>query len=122
VAPALEEIFQSFDAIVAPSCGMVAPLGVGSTGPSDFIKFWTAFGLPHANVPLPRATGELPLGLQLIGAFRNDAGLLRVLERIAELLCGLSQEPRSPSPDVNESAVFRQLPFADRLAIEDQLH
>jgi Asp-tRNA(Asn)/Glu-tRNA(Gln) amidotransferase A subunit family amidase len=71
---ALEEIFQSFDVIVAPSCGMVAPLGVGSTGPSDFIKFWTACGLPQANVPLPRATGELPLGLQLIGRFVTTRG------------------------------------------------
>jgi Asp-tRNA(Asn)/Glu-tRNA(Gln) amidotransferase A subunit family amidase len=65
---------------------MLAPLAVDSaenTGPSDFIKFWGAFGWPQVNIPLPRAKGLLPIGLQLIGRFRNDGSLLRVAERVA---------------------------------------
>jgi Asp-tRNA(Asn)/Glu-tRNA(Gln) amidotransferase A subunit family amidase len=86
LAPALGAIFESFDVIVGASCGIVAPIGLGSTGPSDFIKLWTTFGLPQANIPLPREAGALPVGLQVIGAFRNDAVVLRLAEQIAQVL------------------------------------
>ncbi|RON47900.1 amidase [Pseudomonas frederiksbergensis] len=90
LAPRLNELCQPFDAILAPNCAMLAPLAVDSaenTGPSDFIKFWGAFGLPQVNIPLPRAEGLLPIGLQMIGRFRTDGSLLRVAERVAaELL------------------------------------
>jgi Asp-tRNA(Asn)/Glu-tRNA(Gln) amidotransferase A subunit family amidase len=58
------------------------------TGSSDFIKFWTTFGLPQANISLPREAGALPVGLQVIGAFRSDAVVLKLVERIAEVLNG----------------------------------
>lgn len=86
LAPRLDDIFQPFDAMLSPNCAMVAPLAVNSaenTGPSDFIKFWGAFGLPQVNIPLARAEGLLPIGLQLIGRFRHDGSLLRVAERVA---------------------------------------
>lgn len=86
LAPRLDDICQPFDAMLSPNCGMVAPLAVSSaenTGPSDFIKFWGAFGLPQVNIPLARAEGLLPIGLQLIGRFRHDGSLLRVAERVA---------------------------------------
>jgi Asp-tRNA(Asn)/Glu-tRNA(Gln) amidotransferase A subunit family amidase len=83
---AIDDIFKSFDVIVGASCGIVAPIGLGSTGSSDFIKLWTTFGLPQVNIPLPRESGACPVGLQAVGAIRNDAVLLRVAERIAALL------------------------------------
>jgi Asp-tRNA(Asn)/Glu-tRNA(Gln) amidotransferase A subunit family amidase len=95
LAPRLNELCQPFDALLSPNCGMLAPLAVDSaenTGPSDFIKFWGAFGWPQVNIPLPRAEGLLPIGLQLIGRFRNDGSLLRVAERVAaELLADRGQ-------------------------------
>lgn len=86
LAPRLNERCQPFDAMLGPCCGMVAPLAVDSTentGPSDFIKFWGAFGWPQVNIPLARAEGLLPIGLQMIGRFRNDGLLLRTAERVA---------------------------------------
>ncbi len=86
LAPRLDDLCQPFDAMLSPNCAMVAPLAVNSaenTGPSDFIKFWGAFGLPQVNIPLARAEGLLPIGLQLIGRFRHDGSLLRVAERVA---------------------------------------
>lgn len=86
LAPQLNERCQPFDAILGPVCGMLAPLAVDSldnTGPSDFIKFWGAFGWPQVNVPLVRADGLLPIGLQMIGRFRQDGALLRAAERVA---------------------------------------
>jgi Asp-tRNA(Asn)/Glu-tRNA(Gln) amidotransferase A subunit family amidase len=35
------------------------------------------------NIPLVRAEGSMPIGLQMIGRFRNDGSLLRVAERVA---------------------------------------
>ena len=75
-APRLRAIFAPFDAMLSVTCGMVAPLGLETTGPSDFCKCWMAFGLPQINIPLPIQPGELPVGLQLIGGFRQDSVLL----------------------------------------------
>ncbi|MGY2041471.1 amidase [Pseudomonas pergaminensis] len=90
LATVLEEIFKPFDAVLGASCGIVAPLGLGGTGPSDFIKFWMAFGLPQVNIPLVRKTGELPVGLQMIGGFRNDSSLLQAAEQVDAVLRGAS--------------------------------
>lgn len=84
--PRLNALCEPFDAMLGPCCAMVAPLALKSTestGPSDFIKFWGAFGWPQVNIPLARAKGLLPIGLQMIGRFRNDGLLLRTAERVA---------------------------------------
>ncbi|MGE7955816.1 amidase [Pseudomonas sp. NPDC089530] len=86
LAPLLEEIFKPFDAVLGASCGIVAPLGLEATGPSDFIKFWMAFGLPQINIPLVRKVGALPVGLQMIGGFRNDSTLLQAAEQVDAVL------------------------------------
>ncbi|PWE37941.1 amidase [Pseudomonas prosekii] len=86
LAPRLTKLCQPFDAMLGPCCASVAPLASGSadnTGPSDYIKFWGAFGWPQVNVPLARVAGLLPIGLQMIGRFRDDAGLLHAAERLA---------------------------------------
>ncbi|VVP48295.1 Putative amidase AmiD [Pseudomonas fluorescens] len=88
LAIVLEEIFQPFDAVLGASCGIVAPLGLGATGPSDFSKFWMAFGLPQINIPLVRNTGTLPVGLQMIGGFRSDSNLLQAAEQVDAVLRG----------------------------------
>ena len=81
-APRLQAIFAPFDAMLSVTCGMVAPLGLETTGPSDFCKCWMAFGLPQINLPLPRLPGELPVGLQLIGGFRQDSRLLEAAQQV----------------------------------------
>lgn len=86
LATVLEALFQPFDAILGASCGIVAPLGLGATGPSDFSKFWMAFGLPQINIPLVRNAGALPVGLQMIGEFRNDSNLLHAAEQVDAVL------------------------------------
>lgn len=91
LAPVLEEIFKPFDAVLGASCGIVAPLGLGATGPSDFIKCWMAFGLPQINIPLVRKTGSLAVGLQLIGGFRNDRTLLQAAEQVDTILRGAAK-------------------------------
>lgn len=86
LATVLEPIFEPFDAVLGASCGNVAPLGLGATGPSDFCKFWMAFGLPQINLPLVRNAGTLPAGLQVVGGFRNDSVLLQAAQQIDAVL------------------------------------
>lgn len=88
LAPVLKALFAPYDAMLGASCGMVAPLGLEATGPSDFCKFWMAFGLPQINIPLPRAPGELPVGLQVVGDFRSDSQLLDAAQHVDSALNG----------------------------------
>ena len=96
LAPRLNELCQPFDAMLGATCAMVAPMGLESTGPSDFIKFWGAFGWPQVNIPLPRAEAQLPIGLQIIGRFRHDGWLLRAASRVAADLQGSPHDPTGP--------------------------
>ena len=89
LAPILKAHFEPFDAMLGATCGMVAPLGLESTGPSDFCKCWMAFGLPQINIPLPRGQGELPVGLQVIGGFRQDSMLLEAAQQVDMVISGL---------------------------------
>ncbi|WP_454845798.1 amidase [Pseudomonas farris] len=92
LAPRLNELCQPFDAMLGATCGMVAPMGLESTGPSDFIKFWGAFGWPQVSIPLIRAEGSLPIGLQIIGRFRDDGRLLRTAGHVAAVLQDATQQ------------------------------
>ena len=38
---------------------------------------WSFAGLPALNLPLLRLSGGLPLGIQAVGGWGNDARLLR---------------------------------------------
>lgn len=89
LAPILKAHFEPFAAMLGATCGMVAPLGLESTGPSDFCKCWMAFGLPQINIPLPRGQGELPVGLQVIGGFRQDSMLLDAAQQVDMVMSGL---------------------------------
>jgi len=75
-----------YDAVIAPSCAHVAPIGLAATGTSDFIRLWTAFGLPQTNIPLMRREGELPIGLQIIGSAFSDVKLLHCVEILSAIL------------------------------------
>ena len=52
------------------------PRALGSTGNPVFCGFWTYLGVPAVTLPLLEVDG-LPMGVQLIGARRDDGRLLR---------------------------------------------
>ncbi|MEP6609003.1 MAG: amidase [Burkholderiaceae bacterium] len=71
------ELFGSYDAILTPAAGGVAPRGLTTTGSPVFCTLWTLCGMPALNLPLMHGSHGLPIGAQLVGARGDDARLLR---------------------------------------------
>ena len=72
----LEEVFLDYGTILTPPARGVAPKGLETTGDPVFCGLWTYLGVPAITMPLLEVDG-LPLGVQLVGAPRDDARLLR---------------------------------------------
>ena len=71
-------LFDGYDAIVTISAPGEAPEGLQSTGDATFNSLWTQTGLPAVNVPSGRGPRGLPLGLQVVGRYREDESALQV--------------------------------------------
>lgn len=72
----LSEFFERYAAILTPSAPGPAPKGLDSTGDPIFSTLWTYLGVPAVTLPLLEIE-TMPVGVQLIGARREDARLLR---------------------------------------------
>jgi len=55
-----------------------APEGLGNTGDATFASLWTLAGMPAVTIPTGRGPRGLPLGLQVVGRYREDEQTLRV--------------------------------------------
>ena len=73
---ALARLFDDVDVLLTFSAPGAAPKGLASTGDTRFNKLWTLMGVPCVNVPAYVADGGLPVGVQVIARFGNDAGAL----------------------------------------------
>ncbi|MFL5000321.1 MAG: amidase [Xanthobacteraceae bacterium] len=83
---ALSRIFDEVDMLLTFSAPGAAPKGLASTGDTRFNKLWTLMGVPCVNVPATIATGGLPVGVQVIARFGNDAGALAAARFVEEAL------------------------------------
>lgn len=77
VTHAFDEYFERYDAILCPAALGTAPAGLSSTGNPIMQTVWSFAGLPSLNLPLLNLSNGLPLGVQAVGAYKNDARLLR---------------------------------------------
>jgi Asp-tRNA(Asn)/Glu-tRNA(Gln) amidotransferase A subunit family amidase len=73
---ALSGIFADVDVLLALSAPGAAPKGLASTGDPRFNRLWTLMGTPCVNVPALVADGGLPIGVQVIADFGDDAKAL----------------------------------------------
>jgi amidase len=81
----LDAILGGIDAIVTPAAPGEAPVGLGATGDPIFCRIWTLLGTPCISLPLLRASGDLPMGLQVVGRRGHDAELLAAAAFIASV-------------------------------------
>ena len=72
----VEPLFERFDALLTPAAPGEAPVGLQQTGSPVFCTIWTLLGVPAVSLPLLRGPAGLPLGVQLVGGWGEDARLL----------------------------------------------
>ena len=72
--------------LIAPSAPGAAPAGLGITGDPIFNRIWTLLRVPCVTVPVGVAPNNLPLGVQVIGAFGSDALTLAAAHWLHQVL------------------------------------
>jgi Asp-tRNA(Asn)/Glu-tRNA(Gln) amidotransferase A subunit family amidase len=77
---------SSFDAILTLPVFGEAPEGLSFTGHAEYCAPWTLLGAPAVSLPAGFGKNGLPLGLQIVGAYREDHRLLRVAKWIERVL------------------------------------
>jgi Asp-tRNA(Asn)/Glu-tRNA(Gln) amidotransferase A subunit family amidase len=83
---ALGTIFEDVDMLLTFSAPGAAPKGLASTGEARFNRLWTLMGVPCVNIPAYVAEGGLPVGVQVIARFGDDAGALRAARFVEDAL------------------------------------
>ena len=82
----LDEVFNTYDALLAPSAPGEAPAGLSATGNPLFNRMWTLMHTPAVNLPRYAGVNGLPVGVQVIGAIGTDDRLLALAAWIHERL------------------------------------
>ncbi|MGZ6010137.1 MAG: amidase [Rhizomicrobium sp.] len=93
-AKALQEKLRSafatqisgFDAVLTLPAFGEAPEGLSFTGKAEYCAPWTLLGAPALSLPVGFGKNGLPLGLQIVGAYREDYRMLRVAKWIEQAL------------------------------------
>ncbi|MDP1583476.1 MAG: amidase [Bradyrhizobium sp.] len=83
---ALAKLFEEVDVLLTFSAPGAAPKGLTSTGDPRFNRLWTLMGVPCVNIPAYVADGGLPVGVQVIARFGNDAGVLAAARFVEQAL------------------------------------
>jgi Asp-tRNA(Asn)/Glu-tRNA(Gln) amidotransferase A subunit family amidase len=74
----LDKLFERNDAIVTIPAAGEAPEGLSNTGDASFCSLWTQAGMPAISIPSGVGPRGLPLGIQIVGRYREDQGALEV--------------------------------------------
>ena len=83
---ALMKVFDEVDVILTLAAPGAAPKGLASTGDARFNRLWTLMGVPCVNIPAHVAEGGLPVGVQVIARFGDDAGALKAARFVEDAL------------------------------------
>ena len=79
----IDMLLTNYAAILTPAAPGPAPKTLASTGNPIFNAPWTFLGQPCVTLPLLESDG-LPIGVQLVGARRDDGRLLRTARWLGE--------------------------------------
>jgi Asp-tRNA(Asn)/Glu-tRNA(Gln) amidotransferase A subunit family amidase len=83
---ALGAVFSDLDVLLTFSAPGAAPKGLGSTGDPRYNRLWTLMGTPCVNVPAHIADGGLPVGVQIVARYGDDATALSAAGFVEEAL------------------------------------
>src|SRR6266702_3514290 len=83
---AVSSQLSGFDAVLTLPAFGEAPEGLGYTGDAHYCAPWTLLGTPAVSLPAGFGKNGLPLGLQIVGAYRQDHRALRVAKWIESVL------------------------------------
>jgi amidase len=74
----LDGLYDGCDAVLTIPAAGEAPAGLANTGDAAFCSLWTMAGLPAITMPSGRGPRGLPLGVQVVGRYREDERALQV--------------------------------------------
>ena len=74
------------DAVLTLPAFGEAPKGLGYTGDAEYCAPWTLLGVPALSLPAGFGKNGLPLGVQIVGAYREDYRTLRVAKWVESAL------------------------------------
>jgi len=83
---ALSVEMSGFDAILTVPAFGEAPEGLDFTGRAEYCAPWTLIGAPAISLPAGFGKNHLPLGIQLVGGYRQDLRLLSVAKWVEGVL------------------------------------
>jgi Asp-tRNA(Asn)/Glu-tRNA(Gln) amidotransferase A subunit family amidase len=82
----MSDAFQGADVWLTLSAPGEAPRGLEQNGDTAFNRLWSLLHLPAITLPAGKGPNGLPLGVQLVGKFRDDASLISVARWAEEVL------------------------------------
>jgi Asp-tRNA(Asn)/Glu-tRNA(Gln) amidotransferase A subunit family amidase len=77
---------SGYDALLTLPAFGEAPRGLHSTGDAEYCAPWTFLGVPAVTLPAGFGKNGLPLGIQIVGRYREDKRLLQVAKWIEAAL------------------------------------
>jgi Asp-tRNA(Asn)/Glu-tRNA(Gln) amidotransferase A subunit family amidase len=77
---------KGYDAVLTLPAFGEAPHGLQSTGDAAYCAPWTFLGAPAVTLPAGFGPNGLPLGIQLVGRYREDLHMLRVAKWVETAL------------------------------------
>lgn len=83
---AIAQTMQDFDLLLTATAPGEAWEGLEATGDPVCNTAWTALHMPAVSIPAFQGATGLPIGLQLVGGFRQDARLLAAAESVRAAL------------------------------------
>src|SRR5262249_46515703 len=83
---ALTGEMTGFDALLTLPAFGEAPRGLSFTGDAEYCAPWTFTGSPAVTLPAGSGPNGLPLGIQIVGSYRNDLNVLRTAKWIEAVL------------------------------------
>ena len=77
---------KGYDALLTLPAFGEAPRGLHYTGDAEYCAPWTFVGTPAVTLPAGFGRNGLPLGIQIVGDYRNDLRALKVAKWVEAVL------------------------------------